>query len=1039
MSGMAFLELLIRRPIVAFVCNMLLVVVGVIAFYLLPISQYPSISLPEVTISTTYQGADASLMEAEITSPIEQVLTGIEGIIYYTSTSTQSTSVITVTLEMGTDSGLVASLIQNRVSQASSYFPEAALPPVVASASSTPQIYMALSSKTASLPELTSVYNTTLLNTLNNIDGVNQIEVFDNPYAMRLWIDPAKLAGHDLTPIDVANAVESQSVALSAGDLVNDYRQYDVSTDFRLNTADEWNDLIIAYRDGFPIRLSDVGYAELDADNVPPEDLFVWNGLVGLGMAVETYADANAIDVSDALRAMLPELNRQLPGDLELSITYDRTDFVRSSIVEVVKSMGEAIILVILVVSLFLLSWRAVLVPIVTIPLSLAGAMGLLLVLGFSLNTMTLLALVLAIGLVVDDGIVVLENIYRYMEMGKKPMTAAIEGLRDILFPLIATTTTLALVFAPVGLVPGQMGALFEQFAFTLAGTVLISGYIAMTLSPVMCRLLLRPSKKMAEKADEEGGATSSEGQDWISRNYGKLLSFTLRYLRPVVILIAIGVAFAAWMVGRTLQSELLPTEDQSVVMVFYEGPQYVSFADLRRNADEIDAILQKIPEGLTNINLIGTPAPNYYEGLGILTLTPESERKRSQQEIVASLAKPMSEIPGVMAVPINIPPSVFGGASQQDVNFVWRSVDGYDNLWESWKKLAADPDFSKYVSAPVIDLQPASPQYRVELDRDLAEASGVSASAAAQTLAATLAPDLLNQFVKDGLAYWVYLGVHPDKLSDLRILDDIYVRGNDEDLVPLSALVKFVPFEDLLYANHYMGQDSLTINANPAPGMALGDSLDFLEQWTEDNTDGIIGSTTGYSWTYTQGQGKVGLSFACGILVVYLVLSAMFNSMIDPLVVLLVVPLSMLGALVCLKLNDETLNIYSQIGLLTLVGLISKHGILIIEVANRARQEGMDIIGATIHAGQLRVRPILMTTGAMVLGALPLVIEGGAGHETREPVGWVLVGGMLFGTLMSLFVVPTVYTYFSALDKNRFLPRDDDGEIIPQSPDTSS
>ncbi|MDG2094234.1 MAG: efflux RND transporter permease subunit [Phycisphaerales bacterium] len=299
--------------------------------------------------------------------------------------------------------------------------------------------------------------------------------------------------------------------------------------------------------------------------------------------------------------------------------------------------------------------------------------------------------------------------------------------------------------------------------------------------------------------------------------------------------------------------------------------------------------------------------------------------------------------------------------------------------------------------------------------------------------MAATLAPDLLNQFVKDGLAYWVYLGIHPEQLSDLRILDDIYVRGDEENLVPLSALVKFEPFEGLLYANHYMGQKSLTINANPGPDSALGESLDFLESWTEENTTGIVGSTTGYSWTYTQGQGKIGLSFACGILVVYLVLSAMFNSMIDPLVVLLVVPLSMLGALVCLKLNDETLNIYSQIGLLTLVGLISKHGILIIEVANRAREGGMEIVEATIHACQLRVRPILMTTGAMVLGALPLVIEGGAGHETRQPVGWVLVGGMSFGTLMSLFVVPTVYTYLSSLEKKRFLPKNEDGEVIEQ------
>ena len=1036
---MAFLEMLIRRPIVAFVFNMLLVVIGVAAYFTLPVAQYPAITLPEVTVTTTYQGADAQLMEAEITTPIEQVMTGVEGVIYFTSTSTQGESVITVTLEMGSDVGVAASLIQNRVSQATSNFPADALPPVVVTAASTPQIYMCLASETASLQELTAIYNEGLINTLNNIDGVDQIMTFENSYALRLWLDPAKLAAHDLTPVEVANAVENQSVALSAGDLVNDARQYDISTDFRLNDADGWNDMIVAYRDGFPIRFSDLGYAELAGNNVPPDDLFLKDGRIALGLAVETFATANAIDVSNSIRALLPKLNKVLPGDLELIITYDRTDFVRSSIIEIVKSMIEAIVFVIIVVSLFLLSWRAVLVPIVTIPLSLAGAMGLLMMLGFSINTMTLLALVLAIGLVVDDGIVVLENIFRYMENGMKPMTAAIEGLRDILFPLIATTTTLALVFAPIGLVPGQMGALFEQFAFTLAGTVLISGYIAMTLSPVMCRLLLRPSKKAKQAAESGEEATSEEGQDFISRFYGKILSFTLHRIRPVVILIAIGVACAAYLVGRTLQSELLPTEDQSVVMVFYEGPQYASFADMRRNADEIDAILQKVPEGIANINLIGTPSPTYYQGLGILTLVPEGDRSRSQQEIVKSLQAPISTIPGVFAFPLNIPPSVFGGASQQDVNFVWRTMNDYDELWKAWTKLRSDPELSKYLADVQIDLNLANPQYSVKIDRDLSNASGVTVADAGQTLASTFAPNRLNQFVMNGIAYWVYLGIHPDQLSDLEILDDIYVRGNEERLVPLSALVTFEPEQGLLYANHYMGQKSLTINANVAEGAALGGCLDFLYQWTNDNTDGIVPSTTGYSWTYEQGQGKIGMTFAFGILVVYLVLSAMFNSMVDPLIVLLVVPLSMLGALVCLKLNAETLNIYSEIGLLTLVGLISKHGILIVEVANRGRAAGMPVIEATIHAGQLRVRPILMTTGAMVLGAVPLVVEGGAGHETREPVGWVLIGGMLFGTVMSLFVVPTVYSYFSALQKNRFRPRNDDGELIETEPAVSA
>ena len=1028
---MAVLEMLIRRPIVAFVCNMLLIVFGVAAYVNLPIAEYPAISLPEITINTTYQGADAALMEAEITTPIEQVLSGVEGIIYYTSTSTQGTSLITVTLEMGADVGIAATLLQNRVSQASSNFPSEALPPVVMTGAAVPQIYLTLASKTATLQELTAVYDIGLMNTLQNLDGVMQINNFGNPYGMRLWIDPAKLAAHDLTPLDVSNAIKEQSVAMAAGDFLNDYRQYDLVTDFRINTPDDYSDMIIAFRDGFPIRLSDVGKAELGGNSEPPSTLFIQNGRTSLGLAVETYADANAIDVSNAIRAILPELNQSLPGDMELVIVYDRTDFVRSSIKEVMKSIIEAIVLVIFVVSLFLLSWRAVLVPIVTIPLSLFGAMGLLMLLGFSLNTMTLLALVLAIGLVVDDGIVVLENIFRYMEMGKRPMRAAIDGLRDILFPLIATTTTLALVFAPVGLVPGQTGALFEQFAFTLAGTVLISGFIAMTLSPVMCRLLLRPPKAVRERLERGEEIQSSEGEDWISRSYSAILTFILRRLRPVVILVAIGVAVSAWLVGKTLQSELLPTEDQSVVFCFYEAPQSASFADMRRNVDQIHEVLKTVPEGLDVIAMIGMPSPNQYEGLAILTLVPEDKRSRSQQEIVKSLQKPIGEIPGVMAFPLNIPPSVFGGVSNQEINYVWKTMGGYETLWEAWEQFRSDPETAKYIAQPQVDLDLTNPQYKVTIDRDLAMASGVSVSDAASTLAATLAPERVNQFVKAGMAYWVYLGIHPENLADERILEEIYVRGSEDKLVPLDSLVTLEPVLGPLYANHYIGQKSLTLNANPAPGSALGESLKYLEDWTDQNTAGIVPTTTGYSWTYEQGQGKLGLTFLMGILVVYLVLSAMFNSFVDPLIVLLCVPLSMLGALLCLKFSGETLNLYSNIGILTLIGLISKHGILIVEVANRGRREGLSVMDATIQAGKLRVRPILMTTGAMVLGAVPLIIEGGAGHETRQPIGWVIVGGMLFGTLMSLFVVPTVYSYLSSLQKKRFLPRDEDGQII--------
>ncbi len=1005
---MRFLEMLIHRPVVSMVLSLMLICLGVFAFMNLSVQQYPNIVQPVITVTTTYVGADPELIEKTITDPIEDQIVGVEGLKYYSSTSEMGSSTITMTFHLDADLDEAESAIRSRVNAASDNFPTDAEPPVIERApGSQPIMYIQLDSDDWSVAQLTEYYQLYVRPLYEMIPGIQELDAYGVTYGMRLWIDPEKLAARGLTPADVVDVVQQQNLDLPGGQLVNRYMQYDITTRAELNTVEEYNRMVIAYRDGAPIRLRDVGYAELAGEYEPPEFAFWSNGQTTFAFGVSIFPHANALDVGRACRELVDVVRRDLPEGVEFKINYDRTLFIEYSIAEVVKTLGEAIILVVLVISLFLRSPRATLIPVITIPLCLFGAMALIYVIGFTINVMTMLALVLAIGLVVDDAIVVVENTFRHIEGGMPRLEAAVTGAKEISFPIIATTSVLAIVYVPIGFQSGQSGRLFQAFAFTLAGTVLISGYIALTLSPMMCSRLLPKQKKT--RAEETK----------LTRVYGALLSLVLKRLRPLVLLAAAAVGVGAYLIYRDMPTELLPTEDQDLVFVLFKAPDGTNFDYIRSYAlDGVKKLEQHVPEMTENIAVVGYPSTGL--GMAAAILKPKKDRERSAQQIVADLDKVFADVSGVLAIPMVPPPPVFAASSNQHVNFVMTTVGEYETLEAALNGLLDDPRTAGYIIGSEPDLDLHVMNYNLVIDRDRAESVNLTAQDVAMTAAASLAPYRVTKIKRSGKNYDVFVQMPLESRQDPSVLEKLYARNaQTQDLVPLSSVASLEPYAGPIELNHYNSQRSVTVNANVAPGSSLGAALDYLKTYAE-GLDDVNPQFTGYSDTFVESQGQFALIFAAAIIVVYLVLSAMFNSFIDPFIVLLTVPLAMFGGLALLRLTGGSLNLYSNIGLVTLVGLISKHGILIVDFANQSRREGMDVTAAAIHAAKLRIRPILMTTGAMVLGSVPLALAGGAGSENRHPLGLVIIGGLLFGTCLTLLVIPVVYSYLARLESGK-------------------
>jgi len=1001
---MVLSDLSIKRPVLATVMSLVIVLIGVISYQRLSVREYPNIDEPVVNVETRYPGATAEIIESQITQPLEESLAGIDGIDLLTSISRPENSQITVKFRLSRNPDEAANDVRDRVSRVRGRLPDEIDEPVISKveADAQPTIYLAFSSSSHAPLEITDYADRYVKDRLQNIDGVANVQIIgERRYAMRLWLDPARLAAYRLTPQDVEDALRRQNVEIPSGRIESAEREFTVLSETDLRTPAEFDQLILRDSGGYLVRLKDVGRSEVGARD--ERTIVRFKGEPAVALGVVKQATANPLDISRGVRAMIPEIEAGLPEGMRVAVAYDRAIFIDRSITNVFTTIGEAVLLVVLVIFLFLRSFRSTLIPLVTIPVSLVGAFGLMYALGFSVNTLTLLAMVLAIGLVVDDAIVMMENIHRHVEAGMAPLQAAFKGSREIAFAVIAMTLTLAAVYAPIGFMQGRTGRLFTEFALTLAGAVLVSGFVALTLSPMMCSKLLHHRERHHPIYNfiETGMVAMTSG-------YRQLLRWALK-ARVVVIVMALVVAGAAWFLMGMLKSELAPTEDRGTIIGVGIGPEGSTVAYTDKYARMMENVYAQTPDVERYFMVVGRPVVSQI--ISFMGLTDWEKRERKQQEIVAEMQpKLFGGIPGVMAFPLN-PPSLGQSPLDKPVQFVIQTNASYEELQKLTEAVLEEarqwPGFLNLDT----DLKLNKPQLSVQVDRDKTVDVGAEVAVVGRTLETMLGGRQVTRFKREGKQYDVIVQVEDADRATPSDLSAIYVRGKENEMVQLANLVTVRETVAPRELNHFNQLRAAKITASLAPGYALSDGLTKLDEIAAKvlPANAII-DYDGPSREFKESSASLYITFLLALGFIYLVLAAQFESFIDPFIIMLSVPLSITGALLALWLTGHTLNVYSQIGLVTLVGLITKHGILIVEFANQLCEEGKSKLEAVVESAALRLRPILMTTGAMVLGALPLALAHGAGAESRQAIGWVIVGGMSMGTVLTLFVVPTAY-----------------------------
>jgi multidrug efflux pump len=1003
---MGLSDISIKRPVLATVMSLLIILIGMVSYQRLTVREYPNIDEPVVTVETTYPGATAEIMESQVTQPLEESLAGIEGIDLISSTSRSEKSQITVRFRLTREADSAANDVRDRVSRVRGVLPDEIDEPVIqkTEADAQPVIFLAFSGDRQTPLEITDYADRYVKDQLQTLPGVANVQIYgERRYAMRIWLDSARLAAYGLTPQDVETALSAQNVEIPSGRIESQEREFTVLSDTGLTTPQEFDEMVIRRANGYLVRLKDIGRAELGAED--ERKVVRFKGETAVALGVVKQATANPLDVSTAVREVLPKIEAQLPEGMKVAIAYDSSIFIDRSIDNVFHTIGEAILLVVLVIFLFLRNLRAVLVPIVTIPVSLIGAFGLMYAAGFSINTLTLLALVLAIGLVVDDAIVMLENIFRHVEEGVPPFQAALRGAQEIGFAVLAMTFTLVAVFIPIGFMEGRTGRLFTEFAWTLAAAVLVSGFVALSLSPMMCSKLLRHEKKHSAVYN-----AFENGMIAVENGYRSVLARSLR-VRWLVILLGLGAAGAAGLLFSLLKSELAPTEDRGTIIGIGVAPEGATVDYTDRYGRQMEKIFANTPEVERYFVVAGSPTVSQI--IAFNGLKPWEERDRKQQEIVAELTPKMyAGIPGILSFAVN-PPSLGQSPIDDPVQFVLQTTAPYEDL-EAWLE-SVMTELRKYPGLTNLDtdLKLNKPQLSVAVRRDKAADVGVDVSVIGRTLETMLGGRQVTRFKREGRQYDVIVQVEDADRADPADLTDIYVRGRDDTMIQLSNLVTVEETVAPKELNHFNQLRSATISAGLAPGYALSDALGHIREVAEATLPQAVSTDyKGPSREFMQSSSGMVLTFVLALGFIYLVLAAQFESFRDPLVIMFSVPLSMTGALLALWLTGQTLNVYSQIGLVTLIGLITKHGILIVEFSNQLQEQGKEKVEALIEASVLRLRPILMTTGAMVLGSVPLAIAAGAGAEGRQSIGWVIVGGLMLGTFLTLFVVPTAYTF---------------------------
>ncbi len=1000
---MSFTDLFIRRPVLAVVVSLLILLIGAVAGFNLPIRQYPKLENTVITITTLYPGAPAELIQGFITTPIEQAVATAEGLDYVTSNSIQGTSTIQAYVRLNYDPNKAMTDVMAKVQQVKFLIPAEAQDPVIVkqTGQTIDIMYIGFASTTVSNAAIADYLARVMQPLMATVDGVAQAEILGGQtFAMRIWLDPLRMAARGISADDVAQAIRANNFQAAPGQRKGYFTVTNVTADTGLTNVEQFKRMVVKARGGALVRIEDIAKVELGPQNT--DTAVSMNGEHAVFLGIQVTPTGNPLSVVKAIRAMQPDIERTLPPGVTMNIAYDGTVFIQSSINEVVRTLVEAALIVIVVIFLFLGSPRSVIIPIVTIPLSLVGIMSVMLALGFSLNLLTLLAMVLAIGLVVDDAIVVVENVHRHMEEGKTPLQSALVGAREIVGPIIAMTITLAAVYTPIGLLGGLTGALFREFAFSLAGSVIVSGVIALTLSPMMCATLLK-----RETLNGRFPRLIDRSFTAIANFYGRLLGVALAY-RPVVYVFALAILAAIAFLFLHTKGELAPEEDQGVLLALSKAPQYANLDYMEAYSQQLNAAYTSFPETDHTFIISGTQGPQ--QGFSGFVTKPWNERTRSTLALKPLVQAAVGKIPGISTFvfsPSPLPTSVNGLPFQMVIS----APADYETIYNAMEKLKAAARQSGLFIVTDSDLRFDNPTINVHIDRSKANDLGVSMQSIADTLAVLVGQNFINRFDLSGRSYYVIPQVpRADRLTP-DALTRYYVTTASGQEIPLSTVVSLTSSTGPNALTQYNQLNSATFQAVLMPTVTIGQAVDFFEKATQSLPKGFSHDYIGDARQFTREGNQLTYTFVFALMIIFLVLAAQFESLRDPLVILVSVPMSVFGALLPLFFWVASLNIYTQIGLVTLIGLISKHGILMVSFANDLqRNEELDRVQAIARAARVRLRPILMTTAAMVVGLIPLLTASGAGAASRFSIGLVVVTGMSIGTLFTLFVLPAVY-----------------------------
>jgi multidrug efflux pump len=1009
---MIFTDVFIKRPIFATAISLMILLAGFVALLNIQVREFPDIDVSVVTVTVTYPGANSQLMESFVAYPMEQAVSGVDGIDYMTSVSQQNTTKITVYMKLGYDIDRAMTEISAKVSSVRWQMPKNINDPVIdkEDPNAQPILYYSFSGRNMSPEQVTDYLIRVVQPQMETVNGVSQAEIFgERKYAMRVWLNPKLMAAQHVTPTDIKEAIEANNVQAPAGNLKGLRQQFDVHATTDLNTAKGFDNIFIRNDNGRIVRIKDIGEAQLGAEN--DDFSVIMNGKNTTVIGIIPKSNANPLQVADNIKKLMPGIKAHFPKDMHVKLMWDSSLFISASLKEVISTLIEACIFVFIVIFLMLGSLRAVLVPTVTIPLSIIGTCAIMMALHFTLNTMTMLAFVLAIGLVVDDAIVVLENVHRHLAQGLSPFKSAIIGAREIAFAVIAMTLTLAAVYTPIGFMSGLTGVLFSEFAFTLASAVLVSGFLALTLSPMMCSKLYRENENI------HAGFPGLVNRcfDKITNGYKYALKITIK-MRYLVIIVAAVIYVSCYFLYISTPSEMVPTEDQGAIMGIVVGPASANLAYTESQTKYFAAIYSQIPE-MQNYGIINGYPNGVSSAVSFLVLTPWDQRKRTAMQITNWLFPKFWSIPGVLAYP-SIPPLLPGASGFTPISFVLKTTNDYDYLYNySQKFIASLKQWGGLLNIDN-DLKIDMPQTYVDVDRNKISDLGISSNKISTALSIFLGKPITTWFSMQGRSYEVLPQLYRVFRLTPVALNNLNVRTQSGQLVPLSNLVKITEKTMPRTLNHFQQLRSATITANLSPDVTQGQAYNYMLNLANKMlpTD-IQTDTADQLRQYVQAQGTMVQTFIFAVIFIYLVLAAQFESFRDPFIVMLSVPLSIAGALGLLLPLGGTLNIYTQIGLVTLVGLITKNGILIVEFANQQQEKGLEFLEALLTGASLRLRPILMTTFCLLLGVLPLIFASGAGAVSRHQMGLILFGGMSFGTLLTLFVVPTAY-YFMATKK---------------------